>query len=79
MQTSSRRTSLFLKDELIINSASNVIEESYSFSGLKLNSHKATFMKIGRHIQDDIDTAFEIVDKIKILGVVLKTEKELLT
>ena len=62
MQTSSRRTSLFLKDELIINSASNVIEESYSFSGLKLNSHKTTFMKIGRHIQDDIDTAFEIVD-----------------
>ena len=26
-------------------------------------------MKIGRHIQDDIDTPFEIVDKIKIVNV----------
>ena len=61
-------TSLFLKDENNINSASNVIEEFYSFSGLKLNSHKTKLMKIGRHIQDDIDTPFEVVDKIKILS-----------
>ena len=60
--------SLFLKDENNINSASNVIEEFYSFSGLKLNSHKTKLMKTGRHIQDDIDTPFEVVDKIKILS-----------
>ena len=32
-------------------------------------------MKIGRHIQDDIDTPFEVVDKIKILGVVFENGK----
>ena len=68
-------TSLFLKDENDINSASNVIEEFYSFSGLKLNSHKTKLMKTGRHIQDDIDTPFKIVDKIKILGVVFENGK----
>ena len=68
-------TSLFLKDENVINSASNVIEEFYSFSGLKLNSHKTKLMKIGRHIQDDIDTPFEVVDKIKILSVVFENGK----
>ena len=49
-----------------------MIEEFYSFSGLKLNSHKTKLMKIGRHIQDDIVTPLEIVDKIKILSVVFK-------
>ena len=58
-------TSLFLKDENDIN----------NFSGLKLNSHKTKLMKTGRHIQDDIDTPFEIVDKIKILGVVFENGK----
>ena len=33
-------TSLFLKDENDINSASNVIEEFYSFSGLEFSSNK---------------------------------------
>ena len=46
-----------------------MIEEFYSSSGLKLNSHKSKLMKIGRHIQDDIGTPFEIVDKIKIVNV----------
>ena len=68
-------TSLFLKDENDINSASNVIEEFNSFSSLKLNSHKTKLMKIGHHIQDDIVTPFEIVDKIKILGVVFENGK----
>ena len=68
-------TSLFLKDENHINSASNVIEEFYCFSGLKLNSHKTKLMKIGRIIQDDTDTPFEIVDKIKILAVVFENGK----
>ena len=72
-------TSLFLKDENDINSASNVIEEFYCFSGLKLNSHKTKLMKIRRIIQDDTDTPFETVDKIKILELFLKMEKELLT
>ena len=52
-----------------------MIEEFCSFSGLKLNSHKTKLMKIGHHIQDDIDTPFEIVDKIKILGVVFENGK----
>ena len=52
-----------------------MIEEFYSFSGLKLNSHKTKLMKIGCHIQDDIDTPFETVDKIKILGVVFENGK----
>ena len=52
-----------------------MIEEFYSFSGLKLNSHKTKLMKIGPHIQDDIVTPFEIVDKIKILGVVFGNGK----
>ena len=68
-------TSLFLKYENDINAASNVIEEFYSFSGLKLNSHKTKLMKIGHHIQDDIVTPFEIVDKIKILGIVFENGK----
>ena len=67
-------TSLFLKDENDINSASNVIEE-FSFCGLKLNSHKTKLMKIGHHIQDDIVTSFEIVEKIKILGIVFENGK----
>ena len=69
-------TSLFLKDENDINSASNVIEEFYSFSGLKLNSHKTKLMKTGHHIQDDIVTPFQIVDKIKILGIVFQKWKK---
>ena len=32
-------------------------------------------MKIGRHIQDDMYTPFEIVDKIKILGIVFENGK----
>ena len=68
-------TALFLKDENDINSASNVTEEFYTFSGLKLNSHKTKLMKTGRHIQDNIDTPFEIVDKIKILDVVFENGK----
>ena len=52
-----------------------MIEEFYSFSGLKLNSHKTKLMKTGRHIQDDIDTPFEIVEKIKILGIVFENGK----
>ena len=53
-----------------------MIEEFYSFSGLKLNSHKIKQMKIGRHVQDDIDSIpFEIVDKIKILGVIFENGK----
>ena len=32
-------------------------------------------MKIGHHIQDDIVTPFEIVDKIKILGIVFENGK----
>ena len=67
-------TSLFLKDENDINSASIVIEEFYSFSGLKLNSHKTKLMKIGHHIQDDIVTPFEIMDK-KILVIVFENGK----
>ena len=59
-------TFLFLKDKNGINSASNVIEEFYSFSGLKLNFHKTKLMKFGRHIQDDINISSEIEDKIKI-------------
>ena len=66
-------TSLFLKDENDINSA--VIEEFYSFSGLKLNSHKTKLMEIGHHIQDDIDIPFGIADKIKILGLVFENGK----
>ena len=51
-------------------------EEFYTFSRLKLNSHKTKLMKIGHHIQDDIDTPFEIVDKINILGVVFENGKK---
>ena len=79
MQTANRRHISFLKDENDINSASNVIEEFYSFCGLKLNSHKTKLMKIGRHIQDNIDTVFEMVNKIKISALFLKMEKELFT
>ena len=68
-------TSHFLKDENDINSASNVIEELDSFSGLKLNSHKTKLMTIGHRIQDDIVTPFEIVDKIKILCVIFENGK----
>ena len=32
-------------------------------------------MKIGHHIQDDIVTPFQIVDKIKILGIVFENGK----
>ena len=32
-------------------------------------------MKTGHHIQDDIVTPFEIVDKIKILGAVFENGK----
>ena len=56
-------TSLFLKDENDINAASNVTEEFYSFSGLKLNSHKTKLMKIGHHIQDDIVTHLKLWTK----------------
>ena len=58
-----------------MNSASDVTEEFYSFSGLKLNSHKTKLIKTGLHIQDDIVTPFEIVDKIKILGVIFENGK----
>ena len=68
-------TSLFLKDENYINTASNVIEEFYCFSGLKLNFHKTKLMKIGHIIQDDTDTPSEIVDKIKVLGLVFENGK----
>ena len=52
-----------------------MIEEFNSFSSLKLNSLKTKLMKTGHHIQDDIVTPFEIVDKIKILGVVFENGK----
>ena len=52
-----------------------MIEEFYSFSSLKLNSHETKLLKIGHHIQDDIVTPFEIVDKIKILGIVFENGK----
>ena len=52
-----------------------MIEEFYSFSGHKLNSNKTKLMKIGHHIQDDIVTPFEIVEKIKILGIVFENGK----
>ena len=67
-------TSLFLKDKDGSYWASNVIEEFYSFSGLKLNFHEKKLMKFGRHIQDDIDSS-EIEDKIKILDVVSENGK----
>ena len=51
-----------------------MIEEFYSFSGLKLNFHEKKLMKFGRHIQDDIDSS-EIEDKIKILDVVSENGK----
>ena len=66
-------TSLFLNDENDINSASNVIEEFYTFSRLKLNSHKINenwTSHTGRY-----SYLFETVDKIKILGVVFENGK----
>ena len=67
-------TTLFLKDKNDIEQALKIINKFKKFSGLSLNMHKTKALKIGRSLAED-DIPFEIVEKIKILGIHFQADK----
>ena len=67
-------TSLFLKDSNDITKAAQMINVFSKISGLKLNKQKTKILEIGKN-PNQINPPFQIVQRIKILGVIFENGK----
>ena len=67
-------TTLFLADKKDMEIAQDILRSFQTFSGLKLNVNKTKAMRMGREPSED-NLPFEVVNKIKILGVFFEDNK----